>query len=148
MYIPFPPPYTRVQDGFCKVNESECGARISMYVNTAPGNETSLMMAIAERGPISVAIDASHKSFNFYSHGVYYEPACGECGWLVRFCFYAFSVNSIVTISHAVADPGKRKWGSKRTSMQYNIFGGLRQLLVTHCAVRIGKSHSQPGEPY
>ncbi|XP_064398726.1 digestive cysteine proteinase 1-like [Halichondria panicea] len=67
-----------MQDGFCKVNESECGARISMYVNTAPGNETSLMMAIAERGPISVAIDASHKSFNFYSHGVYYEPACGN----------------------------------------------------------------------
>ena len=35
-------------------------------------------MAIAEHGPISVAIDASHKSFTFYSHGVYYEPACGE----------------------------------------------------------------------
>ncbi len=72
-------------------------------------------------------------------------------GWylILRFCFYAFSVNSIVTISHAVADPGKRKGGSKRTSMQHDIFGGLRPLLVTHCAVRIGKSHSQPGEvPY
>ena len=61
------------------VNESECGAKISSFINTASGNVSSLVMAIAEKGPISVAIDASHKSFSFYSHGVYYEPACGEC---------------------------------------------------------------------
>ncbi|CAK1590692.1 unnamed protein product [Parnassius mnemosyne] len=33
-------------------------------------------LAIFEHGPISVGIDASHKSFEFYSHGVYFEPRC------------------------------------------------------------------------
>ncbi len=39
---------------------------------------SALVSAIYEKGPISVAIDASHKSLSFYSHGVYYEPQCGK----------------------------------------------------------------------
>ena len=42
------------------------------------GNISALVVAIYEVGPISVAIDASHKSFSFYANGVYYEPACGK----------------------------------------------------------------------
>ena len=35
-------------------------------------------MAIAAHGPVSVAIDASHKSLSFYSNGVYYEEKCNN----------------------------------------------------------------------
>lgn len=37
-----------------------------------------MKMAILKHGPISVAIDASHKTLSFYSNGVYYEPQCGN----------------------------------------------------------------------
>ncbi|XP_073962970.1 cathepsin L-like peptidase [Choristoneura fumiferana] len=35
-----------------------------------------MTLALFKHGPISVAIDASQKTFSFYSHGVYYEPKC------------------------------------------------------------------------
>ena len=74
--LPLPLPLS--QDMKCVVNESRCGANITKFYNTKSGDVTDLLSAIYEHGPISVAIDASHKSFGFYSHGVYYEPKCGE----------------------------------------------------------------------
>ena len=53
--------------------------KISSYVNVTAYDQEALKIAIAKHGPISVGIDASHKSLSFYSHGVYYEPQCGEC---------------------------------------------------------------------
>lgn len=42
------------------------------------GNERRLKEAVAKIGPIAVAIDASHPSFQFYKGGVYYEPLCAS----------------------------------------------------------------------
>lgn len=42
------------------------------------GDADALRLALFKNGPAAVSIDASHRSFVFYSHGVYYEPACGE----------------------------------------------------------------------
>ena len=67
-----------LQDGFCHVDKAVCGVQISKWYNTPQGDVQALVQAIYEHGPISVAIDASHLSFAFYSHGVYYEPSCGK----------------------------------------------------------------------
>ena len=42
------------------------------------GDAEALKLALFKNGPVAVSIDASHRSFVFYSHGVYYEPACGK----------------------------------------------------------------------
>lgn len=52
-------------------------AKISGFVNVTQNDPHALKLAIAKHGPISVAIDASHKTFAFYSHGVYYDSTCG-----------------------------------------------------------------------
>ncbi|XP_076749125.1 C1 family peptidase 26-29-p [Xylocopa sonorina] len=65
------------QDGYCHINSTQMTAKITGYVNV-PSDANAMKVAIAKHGPISVAIDASHKTFSFYSHGVYYDAACGN----------------------------------------------------------------------
>ncbi|XP_076276388.1 C1 family peptidase 26-29-p isoform X3 [Lasioglossum baleicum] len=66
------------QDGYCHVNNTKLTAKITGYVNVTQNNPQAFKLAMAKHGPISVAIDASHKTFSFYSHGVYYDAACGN----------------------------------------------------------------------
>ena len=48
------------------------------HVDVTAGSESALQAAAAVVGPISVAIDASHLSFQRYKHGVYVEAACSS----------------------------------------------------------------------
>lgn len=52
--------------------------KITSYVNVTTNDVDALKTAMAFHGPISIGIDASHKSLSFYSHGVYYEPDCSK----------------------------------------------------------------------
>jgi len=61
----------------CKYNTSNKGAAISSYKDVTSGSETELQTAVTKR-PVSVAIDASQTSFQFYSGGYYYEPKCSS----------------------------------------------------------------------
>ncbi|KAF3707665.1 SH3 domain-binding protein 5 [Channa argus] len=65
-------------NGFCHVNSSQLTANIQSYTNVTSGDAEALKLALFKHGPVAVSIDASHRSFVFYSHGVYYEPACGN----------------------------------------------------------------------
>ncbi|XP_037549264.1 digestive cysteine proteinase 1 [Nematolebias whitei] len=65
-------------NGFCHVNSSQLTAQIKSYTNVTSGDAEALKLALFKNGPTAVSIDASHRSFVFYSHGVYYEPACGN----------------------------------------------------------------------
>lgn len=37
-----------------------------------------MKQAVGTIGPVSVAIDASHASFQLYSHGIYHEILCSQ----------------------------------------------------------------------
>jgi len=69
-------PYSATGPNQCQFNPANVGATIKNYQDVPSGSESSLQTSVAEVGPISVAIDASHQSFQFYSGGVYYEPSC------------------------------------------------------------------------
>lgn len=77
---PLTPPPGVPQNGLCHYNQSEMLAKITGYVNVTSGNITAVKAAIYKHGPVAVSIDASHRTFSFYSNGVYYEPKCGESG--------------------------------------------------------------------
>jgi cathepsin L len=64
------------EDDKCRYNPKNKGAWDVGFVDVEAGNEDALKHAIATQGPCSVAIDASHESFQFYSHGVYREEEC------------------------------------------------------------------------
>jgi cathepsin L len=62
--------------GECKFKKSKIGATDSGFVDVTQGDEQALKHALGTVGPVSVAIDASHFSFQFYHSGVYDEAQC------------------------------------------------------------------------
>jgi cathepsin L len=70
-------PYKAV-DEKCKFKAANVGATDTGFIDISSGSEDDLVTAIATIGPISVAIDASQDSFQFYSSGIYYESACSS----------------------------------------------------------------------
>ncbi|XP_055029048.2 cathepsin L.1 [Misgurnus anguillicaudatus] len=70
-------PY-EAEDHQCRFNPSTIGATCSGYVDITSEDENALQEAVATIGPISVAIDAGHYSFQLYQSGVYDEPNCSS----------------------------------------------------------------------
>jgi cathepsin L len=70
-------PY-EARDGKCRFKKENVGAHCTGKVDIPENNEAKLTEALATVGPISVAIDAGHRSFQVYSHGLYTEPRCSQ----------------------------------------------------------------------
>lgn len=70
-------PYTG-RDGSCKYNASKVVTKVTGFTDVKEGDESDLKSAVGTVGPVSVAIDASHFSFQFYHTGVYDEKHCSS----------------------------------------------------------------------
>lgn len=66
------------KEGKCRYQKRNTGATDTGFVDIPQGSEQKLMEALATVGPVSVAIDASQPTFQFYSSGVYDEPECSS----------------------------------------------------------------------
>jgi len=82
-------PY-QAADHPCRFKAADVGATDTGFVDVKTKDESALQQAVATIGPISVAIDASHASFQLYKRGVYNEARCSQtptrsrcsCCWL------------------------------------------------------------------
>lgn len=68
-------PYEGIDDS-CHFEKNVVGATDKGMVDIPEANEKKLAEAIATLGPVAVAIDASHQSFQLYAGGVYFDPQC------------------------------------------------------------------------
>jgi len=67
-------PYKAVQ-GTCAYNAANSAATLSSYQDVTTGDENALAVAVQQQ-PVSVAIDASHISFQLYHSGIYHSILC------------------------------------------------------------------------
>jgi cathepsin L len=70
-------PY-EARDETCRFKTADVGATDTGFMDIKSKDESALQQAVATVGPISVAIDASHSSFQLYKSGVYNEPRCSQ----------------------------------------------------------------------
>ncbi|XP_053387369.1 procathepsin L-like [Mercenaria mercenaria] len=70
-------PYKGVNEK-CKFDAANVGATDTGFVDVKSKSESDLQSAVATVGPISVAIDASHMSFQLYRSGIYHSFFCSQ----------------------------------------------------------------------
>jgi len=70
-------PYEAI-DNQCRFRSANVGATDTGFTDIKSKDESALQQAVATVGPISVAIDASHASFQLYKSGIYNEIFCSQ----------------------------------------------------------------------
>jgi len=63
-------------NGTCRYNPKYKGATDVGFYDIKEGNEEHMKTALATMGPVSIAIDARFRSFQFYKKGVYTSTEC------------------------------------------------------------------------
>jgi cathepsin L len=71
---------TAVSDYTCAYDSSKSVTSITSWRNVEENSELALQQAVASVGPVSVGIDASLWSFQFYKSGVYSNSLCTAAG--------------------------------------------------------------------
>nr|ACO82385.1 cathepsin K [Lutjanus argentimaculatus] len=88
------------EDQPCRYNATGMAAQCKGYKEIPEGNEHALAVALFKAGPVSVGIDATLSSFQFYSKGVYYDPSCNK-----------EDINhAVLAVGYGVTGKGKKYW--------------------------------------
>jgi len=127
-------PY-EAHDDSCRYKKKDNGATDIGFVDIKPGDEEALKAAVATVGPVSVAIDASQPSFQFYSGGVYNEPACSP----------EQLDHGVLVVGYGTSDSGEDYWLVKNSwNTQWGDQGYIRMARNKNNMCGIASSASYP----
>lgn len=88
------------EDQPCRYNSTGMAAQCKGFVEIPQGNEHALAVALFKVGPVSVGIDATQSTFQFYQRGVYYDPNCNKD-----------DINhAVLAVGYGVSTKGKKYW--------------------------------------
>ncbi|RZC34145.1 Peptidase C1 and/or Inhibitor I29 domain containing protein [Asbolus verrucosus] len=90
-------PYEEV-DGNCHYDARKTHYSLADVVDIEAKNEQALLAAVAEKGPVSVAVDATG-NFAAYESGIYYNPDCNP----------DFLTHAVVVVGYGTED-GQDYW--------------------------------------
>jgi len=125
-------PYEMRDDQPCRFKKAEVAGEDVGFVDIPQGSEKHLADALATQGPVSVAIDAGHRSFQFYSDGIYYEPACSPTQLDHGVLAVGYGVDENVSGQHNHYWLIKNSWSSKWGDSGYIKIAKDRH---NHCGV-------------
>ncbi|CAI9559325.1 unnamed protein product [Staurois parvus] len=130
-------PYTAKDEDECHYNPDTKAADDTGFTDIEPGSEKDLMKAVASIGPISVAIDAAHGSFQFYQDGIYYEPECSskDLDHGVLAVGYGFEGEDVDGKKYWIV---KNSWGEKWGNKGYILMAKDKK---NHCGIATAASY-------
>lgn len=117
-------PY-KVREAKCQFNKNAVGATARGYTEIEAGNEEALRDAVQTKGPVSVAMFATARSFVFYKRGVYAESRCKEPNHAVLVIGYG--TENGIEYWHV-----KNSWGVKWGEQG---FFKIRRNFKNHCGI-------------
>ncbi|XP_063769831.1 procathepsin L [Pseudophryne corroboree] len=130
-------PYIGKDDQDCKFSLEDAAANDTGFTDVESGNEKDLMKAVASVGPVSVAIDAGHQSFQFYQSGIYFEPECSssELDHGVLVVGYGFEKEDVDGKKYWIV---KNSWSEKWGDQGYIKIAKDRK---NHCGIATAASY-------
>jgi cathepsin L len=131
-------PYEMRDDQPCRFKKGDIAGEDVGFVDIPQFSEKHLKDALATQGPVSVAIDAGHRSFQFYSSGIYYEPACSPTQLDHGVLAVGYGVDSNVEGKNNKYWLIKNSWSSKWGDSGYIKIARNRH---NHCGVATAASY-------
>ncbi|XP_062339988.1 cathepsin La isoform X2 [Osmerus eperlanus] len=130
-------PYLGTDDQPCNYKAEFSAANDTGFMDIPSGKERALMKAIASVGPVSVAIDAGHESFQFYQSGIYYEKECSseELDHGVLAVGYGFEGEDVDGKKYWIV---KNSWSEKWGDKGYILMAKDRK---NHCGIATAASY-------